>query len=280
MLLRRNNILLYLLCGSLLFIFSCKKGTSNGTSGNNPGSELLVKTIEWINKDSIITLYHYDAARRWIGTTGEVISQGMVVNHLQFTIVRDADGIITNTIYKNGGSTDSLYFKVGYDKVLSKYESISSYKRSSSPFFRDSLQIQYDNQQKIAGYLHYMIDYPNLSDVTLVGKTVFSRDVRGNIVLEKTTQFSNGSSTDSTKVIYSYDNKVRPIQLSDGEAFVIQDGRYAVNNKISTEAYGITGVPAFHMENKFVYNSLNKPVTSVSTLSDNVKKIFIEFYYQ
>lgn len=233
-----------------------------------------------MTKDSTVTLYHYDAARRWLGTTGEIISNGLVVNHHKFIIVRDADGIITQTIYKDDASIDSLYFKVDYNKGLSRYESISSNKKSSSPYFRDSLQIQYDNEQKIAGYLHYMIDYPNLSDVTLVGKTVFSRDIRGNIFAEKTTQISNGISTDSTKVIYRYDNKVRPIQLSDGEAFVIQDGRYAVNNKISTEAYGITGVPAFHMENKFVYNSLNKPVSSVSTLSDNIKKIFIEFYYQ
>ncbi len=281
MLLRRNTIFLYLLYGSVLFIFSCKKGTSNENPGNNSGSKLLVKTIEWINKDSTVTLYHYDAARRWLGTTSEVISKGLVVNHNQFIIVRDADGIITGKIYKDGATIDSMYFKVGYDKVLSRYESISSYKISTSPFFRDSIQFQYDNAQKIAGYLYYIIDYPNLFDVTLTTKVVYSRDVRGNIISEKINQLNIGNTHDSTTVTNRYDDKMRPMQLSDGEAFVIyQDGRNAVNNNIFVESFRSTGA-IFKMEKKFVYNSLNKPESCVSTLlSDNNKKIFIEFYYQ
>jgi len=70
--------------------------------------------------------------------------------------------------------------------------------------------------------------------------------------------------------------------LSDGEAWVTEkDGRYAVNNNFYTKLIGSNGLSSHHVERKFVYNSLNKPATSVSTLlHDNNRKIYLEFYYQ
>jgi len=288
MLLRRNIILHYLLLGALLFIYSCEKEISKEIPGNKPGTgnsaigDLLIKTVERTNQDSIVTLYQYDAARRWLGTTSTIVSGGSVLNH-QFIIVRNAEGIITKRIHKDAARTDSVYFMVNYNSTLSRYESMSSNNGiSTAPFLRDSVAFQYDNTQKIAGYLYYTLDFPDLLDVTLVARIVFSRDARGNIISEKIYQLANGGQNDSAEVIYKYDDKVRPLQLSDGEALVTQQaGLYAVNNTIFLESFESNGVPGIRVEKKFVYNSLNKPVTGVSTLlHDNNKKIFLEFYYQ
>jgi len=252
-----------------------------GNPGEIPGNDLLVKTVERINQDSLVTLYYYDTARRWVGSTSRVNTNVSALDD-QVIIVRDADGIITKTIYKSGFINDSFYFKVNYNRTLSRYESKSSNRRLTTPFYRDSMQFQYDNAQKIAGYLYYILDYRSLFDVMLTAKVIFSRDGQGNIISEKVYQFENGNLHDSVTFIYKYDNKVRPLQLSDGEALVTeQDGRYAVNNNIYTNLIGSNGLSSHHVEKKFVYNSLNKPVSSVSTLlHDNNKKIFLEFYYQ
>ena len=287
----RNSFFRYLIYGGILFVFSCQKEISKEIPDNKPVDNnsnkggLLVKTISRIKTDSIVTLYYYDAAERWTGTSTYGIWGGYS-QESRFMIIRNADGIITKIVHKSpiisSYGYDSVHYVVSYDAVQSRYVYIVGYNISTDPTYLDSTVFEYDNIGRVTGKRYYMINLPFMGDTTLITKFDYSYDAKGNVSSFNITAY-NSSSIDRLVTTMRYDDKSAPLRLSNGESFVtIQAGEYAVNNITYLDSrFNNASVYEIQVENKYTYNSNNKPVASIQTLlHDNNKKIYKEFYYQ
>ncbi len=291
MLFLQNSFFRYLIYGGILFLFSCQKEISKEIPGNKPGDnnsnigDLLVKTISRVRTDSIVTIYYYDVAKRWTGTSTYGIWGGYS-QESRFMIIRNADGIISKIVHKSpvisSYGYDSIHYVVSYDAAQSRYAYIVGYNISTDPTYLDSTVFEYDNSGRVAGKRYYMINLPFMGDTTLAAVFGYNYDTKGNVSSFNITAY-NSSSIDNLVTTMRYDDKSAPLQLSNGESFVTgQAGDYAVNNITYHDSrFTNASVYEIQVENKYTYNSNNKPVTSIQTLlHDNNKKIYWEFYYQ
>lgn len=284
-----NSFFRYLIYGGILFVFSCQKEISKEIPLNRPrdnnNGDLLVKTISRVATDSIVTIYYYDAAKRWTGTSTYGIWGGYS-QESKFMIIRNADGIISKTVHKSpvisSYGYDSVHYLVSYEAVHSRYAYVLGYNISTDPTYLDSTVFEYDNIGRVSGKRYYMINLPFPGDTTLISRFDYRYDAKGNVSSYSMTAY-NSSSVESLVTTMRYDDKSAPLRLPNGESFVtVQAGDYAVNNLTYLDSrFTNTSVYENQVENKYKYNSNNKPVSSIQTLlHDNNKKIYMEYYYQ
>ena len=258
--------------------------TPPGSGGPGPDTlgDLLVRAVaKYSASDSTVQTYSYDAAKHLIGINTSGTLSGNNLNNKE-TIKRDASGNITQIVLINAqAGGDTLVTDVFFDAVNNRYShTIISFSFNGSTYV-DSSVLVYDG----AGKIIQTVDYAQ-------------NPLAGYQLLYRNEYTYSGSAIDSVKLfavdpntgsldwisanIFSYDAKVNPLILSNGDAILLtQPLLYSPNNNILLQSLDVK-VPAngFTLTTSFTYNSKNKPITSISTHTPGGATYTGSFYYQ
>lgn len=264
--------------GLLFFLASCQKevsvdlGGSGGNGGGGGGStngDLLSKITSTGGSDNYSVEYTYDASKRVIKILYVGTSAGQNIGN-ETRVVRNAAGIITQTIEKNAGIPDSSITIVNYNTASGRY--IYKIMEITTQGFTaiDSSVFVYDGAGRITQVDEYLSNPGIGLDPFLAAKTVYTYDAAGNNISYKILSEDPLGGPDEVLVesTISYDTKVNPLILSAGEAVILGDPSLASpNNPLKYDYKDIvnSGAASFLLDFTYTYNSKNKPATSSFT---------------
>jgi hypothetical protein len=196
------------------------------------------------------------------------------------TLVRNSSGIVTQTVLKSPSlqilGVDSLITKVYYDNNAKKYTAASQELNLFGIDVIDSTVYNYSGNNIIESNEYQTfsgLTYLSLkSDFTYVGSNLttvksYSTDSSGNLSLAATYKFT-------------YDNKISPIILPAGEAFVLGNYVYvSPNNPVTYQIFDGSGAVLSSNNLSYTYNPSNRP-SSAKILDATGTTYNATFYYQ
>jgi hypothetical protein len=277
-----------------LFLFSCQKeadfanGNSGGNGGNtgNPSDELLVKTVQKIASDSLVTTYGYNANKKLISLKQVGIDdQGDFVDR-EYHYHRTASGIITDYSIIDAellaAGIDSVRTIVHYNSSTSRYTSYVLKIDILGFSLLDSSVFVYDGSGKIVGENVYESPSGSGNDYYLSGKLNYSYSANGNISqLDIRDLDLSGTEIFSAITKISYDTKINPLHFNN-EALAMGHPEWISGNNIANEQLSDSNGPADDqtVTITYTYNAGNKPKTSVTTVMPDNITVNTSFYYQ
>jgi len=264
--------------GLLFFLASCQKEVSvdlGGSSGNGGGGggatngDLLSKITAAGASENYTVEYTYDASKRVIRIVYTGTSSGQNIGN-DTRVVRNAAGIITQTIEKNAGVPDSSITIVNYNAASGRYESKIMEITTQGFSAIDSSVFVYDGTGKIVQVDEYLSNPGIGLDPFLAAKTVYTYDAAGNNVTFKILSADPLGGPDEVlaETTIGYDTKVNPLILSAGEAVILGDPSMASPNNPTKYDYtdvANAGASSFLLDFTYTYNTKNKPATSSYT---------------
>lgn len=264
--------------GLLFFLASCQKevsvdlGGSGGNGGGGGGAtngDLLSKITAVGASENYTVEYTYDASKRVIRIVYTGTSSGQNIGN-DTRVVRNAAGIITQTIEKNAGVPDSSITIVNYNAASGRYESKIMEITTQGFSAIDSSVFVYDGTGKIVQVDEYLSNPGIGLDPFLAAKTVYTYDAAGNNVTFKILSADPLGGPDEVlaETTIGYDTKVNPLILSAGEAVILGDPSMASPNNPTKYDYtdvANAGASSFLLDFTYTYNTKNKPATSSYT---------------
>lgn len=260
--------------GLIFFLASCQKEVSvdlggTGGGGGTSNGDLLAKISSTSGSDSYTVDYTYDAAKRVIRIVYTGTSGGQNIGS-DTRVVRNASGIITQTIEKNAGVADSTITTVNYNAASGRYTSKVMEVQTQGFAATDSSVFVYDGAGRIIQVDDYLSNPGIGLDPFIALKTTYTYDVAGNDIGFKILQVDPLGGPDQVLAEYNiaYDTKVNPLILSAGEAIILGDPTMSSpNNPIKFDFKDVvnSGASSFVFDFTYTYNSKNKPATSSYT---------------
>jgi len=284
------RILIPLLALTSLILFSCQKEAefanrvnSGGGNNNNTGT-LLVKMVQKINSDSLLTTYGYNGNKKLISLKMVgVDDQGDVVNR-EYHYHRNSSGIITDY-----SVIDADLLAVGIDSITtivhyssSRYTSYVIKIAIPGFSFLDSSAFAYDASGKIIREDLYESPSGTGTDYYHSGNVNYSYSASGNISqLDIHDLDASGAEVFSASSKLNYDAKINPMQF-ENESFVMGHPEWRSVNNVSGDQLSDSNGPADDqtVTITYAYNSNNKPETSVTTVMPDNTITNTSFYYQ
>jgi hypothetical protein len=277
-----------------LFLFSCQKeadfanGNNAGNGGNtgSPSDELLVKTVQKIGSDSVVTTYGYNANKKLI-TLKEIgiDDQGDFVDR-EYHYHRNASGIIADYSFIDAellaAGIDSIKTIVHYNSSTSRYTSYVLKIDVSGFSLLDSSVFVYDGSGKIVGENVYESPSGSGNDYYLSGKVNYSYLANGNISQRDIHDLdASGTEIFSATTKINYDTKTNPLHFTN-EALVMGHPEWISVNNIANEQLSDSNGPADDqtVSITYTYNAGNKPKTSLTTVVPDNITVNTSFYYQ
>ena len=282
------RILIILFAFASLFLFSCQKevdfAARNTNGGGTTSGSMLVKTVAKSGTDSLVTLYTYNGNKKLINEKVTGTDQGNDINK-EYRYYRNGAGIITHYVIISPDlisvGIDSITTVVHYNSSTSRYTSYVIRISITGFSFLDSSNFVYDASGKITREELYESPSGAGNDYYLSGKANYTYAANGNIAqldIYDIDQAGTLSFVGTSK--YSYDTKTSPIHL-DNEAFAIGHTQWvSANNIISGQLIDSDPTNNQTLVTSYVYNSDNKPSTSISTISPDNVVINTAYYYQ
>ena len=140
-----------------IFLYSCQQGVDYAER-NNPGNELLVKTVNRTGDDSIVTNYSYDQARRLVREKRDGLFHGTNRGN-DILLVRNNAGILQKMIekapYLQAVGVDSVLTEYAYDYSQKRYTYCIITTLQQGVSVRDSIVFIYDQAGKIVVDDHF-----------------------------------------------------------------------------------------------------------------------------
>lgn len=273
-----------------IVLFSCQKEVdfanknTGGTGGDNaPG--LLVKTVQQMGSDSLVTVYGYDSNKKLISLkkTG-VDDQGDPVN-TEYHFHRTASGII-----RDYSTLSPDLVSVGIDSITTVVHSSSSRYTSyvisvNIPGFvlLDSSAFAYDASGRITTEKFYESPSGSGSDYYLSGIVNYTYSGSGNVAafdIHDLDQSGSEIFTAATSNI-TYDSKINPLQIGN-EGLLLEHPEWTSVNNILSEQGSDSNGPADDQTATitYTYNSSNKPIKGVTTITPGNTVSNTLYYYQ
>lgn len=277
-----------------LTLLSCQKesdfaNTNNsggGGSGGNNSSDLLVRMVQKVGSDSVVSVYGYNANKKLILLKKSGIDeQGDPVNS-EYHFHRNAAGIITDYSLIDPDliafGIDSVTTIVHYNSSTSRYTSYVLNINIPGYVLLDSSVFVYDGSGRIIGEKFYESLSGLGNDYFLSGTLNYTYSAGGNVSrLDIHDLDQSGAEIFTATSIITYDSKTNPLQLGN-EGLLLEHPEWASVNNITKAQASDSGGPADDqtVSVTYTYNSGNKPTTSVSTLVPDNITINTAFYYQ
>jgi hypothetical protein len=277
-----------------IFLFSCQKesdfanrnssgGTGNG--GNNSGT-LLIKLVQIIGSDSLVTNYSYDLNKKLIALkklgTDE---QGDPVN-TEYHYHRNASGIITDYSIIDAelvaAGIDSVTTIVHYNSSNSRYTSYVLKIDIPGFVLLDSSAFVYDGTGKIVREDAYESPTGSGNDYYLSGKANYTYSANGNIIQLDIHDFDASGAeifTASSKI--DYDSKINPLHLGN-EALAIGHPEWSSVNNIKKQQLSDSNGPADDqtVNISYTYNLDEKPQSTFTVVIPDNITLYTSYYYQ
>lgn len=260
--------------GLIFLLASCQKEVSvdlggTGGGGGTSNGDLLTKVSSTSSTDSYSVDYTYDAAKRLIRIVYTGTSAGQNIGS-DTRIVRNAAGIITQTIEKNAGVPDSTITTIYYNSASGRYTSKVMEVQTQGFSATDSSVYVYDGSGKVVQIDDYLSNALLGLDPFIALKTMYTYDAAGNNTFFSILQVDplGGPDTPLAEYKFAYDTKVNPLLLSSGEAVILSDPTMSSpNNPIKFDFTDVanSGASNFVFDFTYTYNSKNKPATSSYT---------------
>ncbi|MFM9907916.1 MAG: hypothetical protein ACKVOW_01135 [Chitinophagaceae bacterium] len=273
-------------------ISSCQKEISfdgNGGPVTGTSGDLLTKIVAVSGTETNTTEYEYDSEKRLIREKITGTSQGTDIGN-DLRVIRNASGIITATVQKNQGSItqgiDSVLSIVYYNSSTNKYTAVVSEISVGGFSVADSSSFVYGTDGKILRQDNYLVSQFLGPSPVLSLVTDFSYGAAGIIEMRQSaSDFQNPGAPPIPTTIakYSYDTKVSPLIIPNGEAAVILRIDFSATSNLSN--YEFTdiangGPSSFKLSAVYTYNSKNKPISGVSTQIPGNKKTTFTYFYK
>lgn len=281
----KMNFLPFIVFAALL-IASCQKEIDWGTGGG-AANQLLVKISSKTGAtDSTVITYSYDGQNRLIREVTTGISGTNSLDN-DFTINRNASGIITTTVQKSPAlvavGVDSLVTRYNYNTTTNRY--LSSVFNLAIPLITvtDSAVYTYDGSGRITSDMHYLIIAPLPAFQGLSNTYTYSSN---GLNLTNSTQLAAANPGDPLSTVvtqdYTYDAKTNPLLLKNEG--ILLSGRmsaYSINNPKKLDLNNtIDATQSFTMDYTYKYNSAGKPDSSYGTRTPGGAITASKYFYQ
>jgi hypothetical protein len=284
---------LSLIALSVLVLASCSKEKSfedpNATPGsgggtNVPKDSLLTRmVVDYGGGDSDVTVYGYDASRRFTSYALATESQGATF-HKEIYERRNAQGIVTQTIQKDDSlrlayGVDSLVYNVNYNAATARYTSKVAALTISGFSLKDSIAYTYDASGKLVTKEDFLSG--NGSPYAPQQKSNFAYDASGNL---NDVKFSAMSGTSYVLVYedgYQFDANVNPLKMLGVESILIDlPELYSVHN-VNKDTFvdfldnSFNDITGFN----FQYTTQSKPASAIVSFQSGGGGV-ATYYYQ
>lgn len=262
-------------------LFSCQKEVKDifsNTNGNANGTR-LVKTVEKLGADSVVSVYGYNSSGKIITANIVGVEAGQAYDY-KLTYVRNSAGIIQKQILESSDfasvGIDSIVYFVFFDAGNNRYTgSVADFSFSGIPLL-DSLSFQYDGSGRMIseidyndvgfGYLPSWKKEYTYNGNNLASEKYYSFDLtNGDFVLEETSS-------------YEYDTKINPLQFAADAPVLNLFPFYSANNLTKLTYVAFDPSDNFISTIAYTYNSSNRPLTDVTTTGSDVSST--TYYYQ
>lgn len=278
---RKHNLVHVLLLS--IFLYSCQQGV-DFAERNNPGNELLVKTVNKSAGDSVITHYIYDHARRLVREKREGFRNGSNVGN-DILLVRNSAGILTKMIekapYLLASGVDSVLTEYVYNNTLKRYTHCIITTQQQSVSVRDSIVFIYNSAGKIIVDDHFQ--YVSINPHIARYRQEYVYSAAGNVDSVKMVDQDpvTGEYTMSFYVAYTYDNKVNPLQMGNDALLITRPEFTGPNNEVSTAVVTLYSPSSNYSYSKVLAYKINgKPETGVMTRLPEGTSTNLIYYYQ
>ena len=275
----RANVSLLLIPVTMV-LFSCQKEIDFASAGGGSGGTtdvLLQKLVSRSGSDSSTLEFGYNSSKKLMTLNTTDVTSG-TTSLTRERVERNSQGIIQKLIVK-----DDQYQQLGLDSVVTVMEYSSGRYISKVTIidlgivvFKDSVVLIYDG----GGNVVTERIYDDLATGNYEENAKIDYTYSGsNIATIK--QYSYDGSTYSLVVTYSYDeydNKVSPMNIGF-EAFVFDSpAMYSSNNPTKSSISDPGSSQTF--TTSYTYNSVNKPLTAMSTIQPGNSTATGTYYYQ
>ncbi len=268
----------------LILFVSCQKEIDWGTG--NGASQLLVKIKSNTGAtDSTIITYSYDGQKRLIREVTAGVSGTLSLDN-DFTINRNASGIITTTVQKSAAllaaGVDSLVTRYNYNTSTSRYLS-SVFSLSVTPLtVTDSAVYTYDGSGRITSDLHYLILAPLPAFPALSNTYTYSSN---GLNLTNSNQLAAQNPGDPLSTVvtqdYTYDAKTNPILLKNEGILLGRMSAYSAANPTKLDLNNtVDATQSFSMAYTYKYNTAGKPDSSYGTRTPGGTVTASKYFYQ
>lgn len=232
--------IIYVLGITFLLLQSCSSGSGSNTNPTIQGK------LKKITSSNYSINYNYDANGNLIGYD-ELLNANITSKH---TFTRDSNSKIVSYTFNSIESNIQIttnYTRDNNGKILS---SVTKYVGATNP-----------SETRTYTYIGSLISQINVSDGS---KQRLTYDSNGNLI--KAENLALNSTQWATSFTMIYDSKINPLPYEDVNPM---NNIFMCHNNIisSTNLYGVTTTTTF------VYNSQNKPVSSISN------GVQVNYYY-
>jgi len=276
-----RNLLTAVLAALSIGLFSCQKEVKDifSNTGGGAGGTRLVKTVEKMGADSVVTVYGYDASGKIIKADFVGVEAGQAYS-LSLTYVRNSSGVIQKQILESSdfisAGIDSIVSIVKFDAGSNRYQnSVTDFSLFGIPLL-DSVAFQYDG----SGRLTSEIDYNDVGFGYLPNWKKEYTYNGTNVATEKyySFDFTSGDFVLEDTYTYEYDTKINPLQFA-ADAPVLNLFPFYSSNNLAKLTY-VASDPAdnFTSTINYTYNSSNRPLTDVTTTGSDISST--TYYYQ
>jgi hypothetical protein len=235
--------------------------------------------------DSTVITYSYDAQKRLVSetTVGVAGTQSLDMN---FTINRNASGIITSTVQKSptllAAGIDSILTRYDYNSTTSKYL-CAVFSISYGGFgVTDSAVYTYDGSGRIVSDLHWLISGIIPAFQALKNQYTYSANGLNLIGVDQLAAANPGDALSivSTQT-YTFDAKTDALILKNEAVLIGRFGFYNANNASKLELVN-TVDPAqnFNMDYTYKYNTSGRPDSSYGTRTPGGAVTASKYFYQ
>ncbi|HTM93199.1 MAG TPA: hypothetical protein VL095_12320 [Flavisolibacter sp.] len=276
-----RNLLTAVLAALSIGLFSCQKEVKDifSNTGGGASGTRLIKTVEKMGADSVVTVYTYNSSGKIIKADFVGVEAGQPYS-LSYTYVRNSSGVIQKQILESSdfaaAGIDSIVSIVKFDAGSNRYQnSVTDFSLFGIPLL-DSVAFQYDG----SGRLTSEIDYNDVGFGYLPGWKKEYTYNGTNVATEKYYSFDFTSSDFVLEdtYTYEYDTKINPLQFA-ADAPVLNLFPFYSSNNLAKLTY-VASDPAdnFTSTINYTYNSSNRPLTDVTTTGSDVSST--TYYYQ
>ena len=273
-----------LLSFSTIILFSCQKEiespTTTNSGSNNNNATKLVKIVQKSGADSSVVTFTYNTAGKLIGFTTKEKEAGNAFENNKI-IVRNSQGIIQKIIRKGTvliqNGIDSIISNVHYDPTSQRYTSWALSYQLFGDIIRDSVELLYNT----AGKVLTALAYEDIGVGTYKQNTRFDYTYTGNnFKARKLSTLYSGTFSEDFTITEEFDSKISPLILGN-EAFVLDFAVsfYSANNTTKTTVTNPSD-PTDIYTIAYTYNSANKPLTALYTLTPGNASFTYNYYYQ
>jgi hypothetical protein len=285
------RITLPLLASICFFFLSCQKEGhldtgSGGSSNGATAGQLLIKKVQKLGSDSLVTTYEYDGKKKLISLKQVgVDEQGAPVNR-EYHYHRNTSGVITDYSLIDDDllaiGADSVTTTIHYNSSTSRYLSYVVKVIVAGYNLLDSSAFLYDGSGKIIREDIYASPSGLGNDYVLSGKVTYNYSANGNLTQMDIRDVNPlGPTVFSAVTKISYDTKSNPLYFGN-EGLVMGHPEWASSNNIVMEQLSDSNGPSGDqtVTISYVYNSDGRPKSDITTVMPDNTTINTSFHYQ